>query len=100
MSIRPVAHNASDDGRVILKIVGIGVVAFAPLGDVLVVAHTHDGCPVRVPFVVSHGRHGVVRHLPVVAQVEGVSSLMAGSLGGVFRIAIPELGGENEARRV
>ena len=31
--------------RVVRALVGIGILTFAPLGDIVVIAHTHDGCP-------------------------------------------------------
>ncbi|WP_419582885.1 hypothetical protein [Thiolapillus sp.] len=50
MIIPPISQLAIDNGEIILNLACIRVFTLAPLGDVLVVAHTHD----RRPGVTTH----------------------------------------------
>ena len=92
MGIGAVAADSGDDGGVVLKIVGQTILAFAPLDHIHIITNAHDGSPISMALII-RGAIG----LAIVTEIEGVSGLVAGGLGGVFGIAVAELGGEDEA---
>ena len=84
---------AGDDGEVVLGVVGAVVVAFAPLGEVFVVAQvgsTHDGAPAGGSGA---AMAGVVLNAagPVMAEAKGMADFVSGRCGsGVFPLVEDE----------
>ena len=72
----PVARH---DREVIFGVVGVGVLALAPLDKRPVIAHAHDRRPVAVARVV-----GVAAANAVVIQAHRVTRFMRSGLGNVF----------------
>ncbi len=87
----------SDDGQVILGVVGVGVFTPAPLGDGVIVRGAHDRGPRALPQVVGAGAVGVGA---VVAQAEVVTNLVGDSLGDELGVLQPQILREDQGRLV
>ena len=98
--VGPVAEAVlrSDDGQVVLVVVGTGVFALAPLGKVLVIADAHDRRPARFPAALP----GIILRAgaAVVGKSQGVADFVADGLGGVFFVSVAEVVFKYERGRV
>ncbi len=72
MIIGSITELAVDDGKIVLGLICIGIFSLAPLGDVLVIAHTHDRRPgnksIAMPLVVANTGRAIMAQSEIVPE--------------------------------
>ena len=100
MVIGPIPQFALNDLQIILLLIGIGIFALTPLGDILVIAATHNRCPGNITVAMSQVIFVALARCSVMGQTQIMAKFMAAGFRIVGGVSITQVVEINQCRRI